>query len=70
MSNYTKDQNKITIYYDGHDYLDVPSLCLRAVRSLVNNGYDDCVFEYDETIVIYAKKNKSGITVRQLKAEA
>ena len=66
MSAYVKEQHKLTIYYDGHDYLDVPLLAVKAARSLAAKGYEDCIFEYDETVRLYAKKNKAGITVRQL----
>lgn len=64
--SYVRDQKKITIYYNGHDYYDVPVLCLKAADSLIKSGYDDCVYQYGETITVYAKQNKAGITVRQL----
>lgn len=66
MSNYTRDQKKITIYYDGHDYIDVPALAIRAVKYLEQKGTPDALLTYGETIDLYAKRNKAGITVRQL----
>lgn len=66
MNNYVKDQKKITIYYDGHDYYDVPTLAIRAAKALVEKQHNDCITEYGESVVLYAKKNKSGITVRQI----
>ena len=66
MSNYTKDQKKIVIYYDGHDYLDVPGLALRAVKYLEENNKPDALLRYGDSIDLFVKKNKHGITVRQL----
>jgi hypothetical protein len=67
MSSYTKDQKKIVVYYDGHDYLDVPSLALRAVKYINEKGAPDCLLTYgDNDVTLYVKKNKAGVTVRQL----
>lgn len=66
MSNYTRGQKKIVIYYDGHDYWDVPSLALKAVKFLEKKGTPDVVVEYEDEVRLYAKHNKSGVTVRQI----
>lgn len=67
MSSYTRDQNKITIYFDGHDYYNVPTLGLRAVEYLKDKKTKDALLTYgDDEVHMYVKKNKHGYTVRQL----
>lgn len=66
MSNYVKNQKKITIYYDGHDYYDVRKFALDAADYLERKGTEDAIITYGDTFTLYAKRNKSGITVRQI----
>jgi hypothetical protein len=51
----------------GHDYLDTDVLALRAAQSLEKSVYKDCIYQYGETIYMYAKRNKTSISVRQIK---
>lgn len=69
MTNYARDQQKITIYYDGDDYHDVPSLALRAVKYLAHHGKEEALLTYGGRLDLYVKQNKHGVTVRQLSNE-
>jgi hypothetical protein len=64
VSNYARDCEKIVIYLKPGS--SNGPLALRAVDSMKRKGYDDCVFRYGDEFTFWAKKNKAGITVREL----
>ena len=66
MKGSAKKTSKYVLYVKDHDYLDTAILALRAARSLEQSEYKDCVYGYDENIHMYAKKNKTGITVTEI----
>jgi len=40
-------------------------LALRAARALIRDGYQDCVYGYENGVHIYAKRTKTGVSARQ-----
>lgn len=40
-------------------------LAVRTAKTLLSDGYQDCIYTYANGVAMWARKTKSGVSVRQ-----